>query len=122
MIELLQNNDDSDSVLSALEQLSFIVLQTDNIDLLKKLYPPSIFVPILASFFLDISIEPGIFETAARVLTYYLQCLPFDFIAPSIDEGILFSSIARRVSKCSLDIKIEYDLAHQLIKARPCIS
>ena len=118
LIELLRASENPDSILAALEQLSFIVLQMESTDSLKKLYPPSIFVPILVNFFLDTSIEPLILETAARVVTYYLQCLSFDSIAPLIDQEMLFSAIAHRVSICSLNVKVENDLSQQLIKAR----
>lgn len=116
LVELLQANDNLDFVLAALEQLSLIVLQTESADSLKKLYPPSIFIPILANFFLDSSVETSILEIAARVMTYYLQFLPLDTIASLPDHEWFFCAIAHRVSQCNLKIKIESDLAQQIIK------
>ncbi|VDM31369.1 unnamed protein product [Hydatigera taeniaeformis] len=100
LVELLQANDNLDLNLAALEQLSAIVLQSESPDSLKKLFPPSSIIPPLLNFFLNSSMESSILETAARVMTYYLQFLPFDTIASITDQESLFIAIARRISRC----------------------
>lgn len=118
LLELLQTDtgDGSDLQLAALEQLCFLVLQMDSADSLKKLYPPSTFVPVLVNFFLDHAVEPSLLETTSRVLTYYLQTLPFETTAALSDQESVFSAITLRMSVCDLNVSIENDLAQQIIK------
>ncbi len=120
LLDVLQTEatDGSDLHLAALEQLCFFILQMDSADTLKKMYPPSTFVPVLVNFFLDHATEPTILETSARVLTYFLQTLPFETTAALPDQESVFSAITLRMSVCDLRVAIENDLAQQIIKVR----
>ncbi len=118
ILGLLQSDaeEGSDLQLAALDQLCLLVLQMDSPDSLKKLYPPASYVPVLAHFFLDFSSPASVLESSARVITYYLQILPFETTTCLLDEETLFGSMTFRMTLCDLTDSLENDLAQQIIK------
>ncbi|KAF5400881.1 hypothetical protein PHET_05513 [Paragonimus heterotremus] len=118
MLNLLQNNVESarDLQLTALEQLCLLLLQTDSAEILKKEFPPSSFVPVLIKIFVDFESPPVILESAARVLTYYLQILPLESSSCLFDSEGTLCTICLYLESSNLENTIENDLAQQIIK------
>ncbi|KAF6780234.1 hypothetical protein AHF37_00247 [Paragonimus kellicotti] len=118
ILNLLQNSVDSarELQLTALEQLCSLLLQTDNAEILKKEFPPSSFIPVLIKIFVDFESPPVILESAARVLTYYLQILPLESSSCLFESEGALCAICLYLESSNLENTIENDLAQQIIK------
>ncbi|KAF7233111.1 hypothetical protein EG68_10588 [Paragonimus skrjabini miyazakii] len=118
LLNLLQNSVGSarDLQLTALEQLCLLLLQTDSAEILKKEFPPSSFIPVLIKFFADFESPSVILESAARVLTYYLQILPLESSTCLFETETALCAICLYLESSNLENTIENDLAQQIIK------
>lgn len=111
----MNQGDERDMQLIALEQLCMLLLMSDNVDRCFESCPPRTFLPALCKIFLDELAPENVLEVTARAITYYLdvsaECTRR---IVAIDGAI--KAICNRLVVVDLTSRTSRDLAEQCIK------